>query len=184
MILCRGIQTKRLVLEPFSEKHLTAEYIRWLNDPLVIRYSEQRYRKHTLATCRKYLESFSSSDNCFWAILVREGGDGGIHIGNLNAYIDLKNKVADLGILIGAKEYWGKGYATEAWNNACRYFFSNCGLRKITAGCLSSNNSMIRLLERAGMVPDGRRIRQCLWKDHEVDILHYALFHDSLNVGK
>ena len=55
------IKTERLILEPFSEKYLTQEYVDWLNNPTVVRYSEQRHRKHTIASCIKYMESLKST---------------------------------------------------------------------------------------------------------------------------
>ena len=43
------LETPRLRLEPFAEAHLTERYVRWLGDPAVMKYSEQRFRTHTLA---------------------------------------------------------------------------------------------------------------------------------------
>lgn len=32
----------------FADRHLTERYVGWLNDPAVVRYSEQRHSRHTL----------------------------------------------------------------------------------------------------------------------------------------
>jgi [ribosomal protein S5]-alanine N-acetyltransferase len=40
------IKTKRLLIVPFSEKHLQEKYVGWLNDKELMRYSEQRHKKH------------------------------------------------------------------------------------------------------------------------------------------
>jgi RimJ/RimL family protein N-acetyltransferase len=59
------------------------------------------------------------------------------------------------------------------------FLLRTAGLRKITAGTLSVNAPMLRLMDRVGMVPDGRRARHQLWEGQEVDIVHAALFRDG-----
>lgn len=174
------IKTEHLLLEPFSEKHLTEKYISWLNDLDVVKYSEQRHKRHTLQICHKYLESFIGTPHYFWAITVFNSDLG--HIGNINAYIDEINKTTDVGILIGEKKAWGKGYATEAWEAICNYLFEKVKIRKVTAGTLSTNKRMLRLMKRVGMVEDGRRIRQCLWEGREIDIIHMAIFKEDFKL--
>lgn len=172
------IKTKRLLIEPFTDKYLTRKYVSWLNNPQVVRYSEQRHKKHTIASCRRYLETFKETPHCFWAVSVRDTDLG--HIGNINAYIDECHKIADVGILIGEIQAWGKGYATEAWIAVCVYLFKKLKIRKITAGTLSVNKPMLRLMKRAGMQKDGRRNRQYLWEGKEVDMIHRAMFRGDL----
>lgn len=171
------IKTKRLVLEPFCEKYLTQEYVDWLNDEEVVRYSRQRHYKHTVESCRKYTQSFKGTSNHIWAILA-VGDDLG-HIGNINAYVDEKNRIADVGILIGKKELWGKGYGSEAWAGVCNYLLNVLKLRKVTGGAISTNKVMLRLMQKAGMVEDGCRTRHYLWEGNEVDMIHMAIFREK-----
>ena len=168
------IETPRLRIIPFSEKHLTPCYIGWLNDPEVMCYSEQRHRSHTLESCRQYWQSFADTPHYFWAVTVVDPNIG--HIGNMNTYIDKSNSVADVGILIGDRSIWGRGYGLEAWVAVCNYLLHEVRIRKVTAGTQAINKGMLRLMERAGMVADGRRIRQCMVDGMEVDIIHAALF--------
>lgn len=170
------INTVRMRIEPFTDQHLSERYVAWLQDPEVVRYSEQRYRTHSMQSCREYAASFSGTPNHFWAMIEQNLGLG--HIGNINAYVDTRHLVADVGILIGEKHAWGKGYAFEAWWAVCNYLFAD-GIRKITAGTLSVNHAMLKVMRKAGMKPDGCRIRQCLWEGEAVDIVHMALFRED-----
>ena len=113
------IEAGRLRLVPFAEEHLTERYLGWLRDQALLRFSEQRFRRHTLASCREYRASFQGSPNHFWA--VEETGQGLGHVGTMTAYVDERNGVADLGILLGAAEARGRGLALEAWQAACRF---------------------------------------------------------------
>lgn len=159
---------------PFSEEHLTERYVGWLNDPEVVRYSEQRHRRHTLASCREYWRSFQSSPNYFWALIEHERGLG--HIGNMNAYVDPPNRVADVGILIGERAVWRGGYGMEAWQAVCDFLLHEGGIRKVTAGAMATNSGMLAIMRKAGMVEDGRRVRHYLVGDEEVDLVYAALF--------
>lgn len=167
------IEAGRLRLVPFAEEHLTERYLGWLRDQALLRFSEQRFRRHTLASCREYRASFQGSPNHFWA--VEETGQGLGHVGTMTAYVDERNGVADLGILLGAAEARGRGLALEAWQAACRFLLAR-GVRKITAGALSVNAAMLRVMEKAGMVPDGVRRGQVLFEGRAVDVVHMAMF--------
>lgn len=180
MATSRLIKTERLIIMPFSEKYLTKRYVGWLNDPVVVRFSDQRRRKHTLKSCREYMESFKKSPNYFWAIIANDKNLG--HIGNMNAYVDSVHKTADLGILLGERSAWGYGYGLEAWTAVCEYLLKN-GMRKITAGTLSVNVKMLSLMKRAGMVEDGKRIRHYIFEGSEVDIVYMALFKEDSDKG-
>ena len=46
----------KIKLVKFNKKFLTKRYISWLNDKKLMRFSEQRLKKHTLNSCKKYLE--------------------------------------------------------------------------------------------------------------------------------
>lgn len=49
-----------------------------------------------------------------------------------------------LGIAIGDKFEWGKGYASKAIHVASKHIFEVLGLRKITAGYIANNIGMAR----------------------------------------
>ena len=169
------IETKRLQIVTFSEHHLTKRYVSWLNDPEVVKYSEQRHRHHTLESCREYYESFKCSENLFLAIELK---DNARHIGNMNVYMDSPNGLADIGIMLGDRSEWGKGYASEAWNAVLNYLLEDLNIRKVTAGTMACNKAMLKVMERSGMTPDGIRKRQMLVDDGKtVNLIFYAIFN-------
>jgi RimJ/RimL family protein N-acetyltransferase len=172
------IRTTRLMITPFAERHLTATYVAWLNDPVLMRYSEQRHKTHTIASCRAYWRSFADTPHYFWAMEETANGLG--HIGNMNAYVDHHNGLADLGILIGSPHAKGKGYGQEAWAGVCAFLFQEIGLRKINAGVLAVNRPMLTLANNVGMVEDGVRRRHYCCDGKEVDVIHLALFREAL----
>jgi len=174
MIETDHIVSDRLQVVPFGERHLTPSYVSWLNDADVVKFSEQRFHRHTLKSCREYWVSFAGTPNHFWAVELRH--DGNTHIGNINAYVDPVHRVADVGIMIGDKSCWGQGYGSEAWTAVIRWLFNRAGMRKVTAGTLACNAGMLAVMEQAGMVEDGRRVRHLMVDGLEMDVVHKALF--------
>ena len=169
--------TPRLTVLPFSERHLTERYLGWLQDAEVVRYSQHRFSEHTLDTCRAYWRSFIGSPNYFWAVETR--GDDPAHIGNLNAYVNESHGLADVGVMIGERAAWGEGYGSEAWIAVCDFLLREQGIRKVTAGTLSVNDSMLAVMSKVGMIEDGRRLRHQLCGGKEVDIVNRALFRED-----
>ena len=64
----------------------------------------------------------------------------GIHIGNVMYYdLNMGRKETELGIMIGHKEHWGKGYGTDAVVTVLRYLFSTLGLQRVYLHTLAWN---------------------------------------------
>ena len=111
------IISQRLTIKLFVEDNITDEYLGWLNDRELMRYSRQRLRVHTRESCEDYLRGFANSSNFFWNIARRE--DGG-QVGTITAYVDSISRVADIGLMIGHQSV---GYGGEA--------FGVCGFRPV-----------------------------------------------------
>jgi len=164
------ITTERLRIVLFQEAHISENYISWLNDKVLMQFSEQRHCVHTRESCEAYVSSFEGTQNLFLAV---ENLDGEL-IGTMTAYQDLKNGLVDLGIMIGAKTAKGKGYGNEAWRALAAWVEQNLKPRKLTAGCMASNISMLKLMKVVGMQPDGVRKNHYLHKGRPVDIIYMA----------
>lgn len=170
--MSQPIQGKIIQLHTYSEKFLTERYVSWLNDPEIVHFSRQRLTKHTIDSCRDYIESFENSPHSLWAIVHPELG----HVGNINAYVDTENQTADLGIMIGERSAQGKGIAADAWMTATNHLFTERGMHKVTAGTMSLNTAMVRLMERTGMKPDGTRVDHYEFEGRRCDLVMAAFF--------
>ncbi len=160
---------------PFSEQHLTETYVGWLNDPEVVRYSEQRHRTHTLESCRAYARGFAGSGDSFLAVEA----DGLGHIGNLVVTRDAPNACADMSIMIGAPAARGQGYGTEAWGAVLKHLLKIEGLRKVTAGTMAANKGMVAVMRRTGMTIEATRPCQFLLDGEEIDLVMAGALADS-----
>ena len=151
--LFQDVSDDLVSLKIFTRHHLTKKYVSWLNDPEVVRYSEQRHFVHTMRSCAHYLEEKKLSDDLFLAIETNDSG-APFHIGNLGVRIDQNNRSADLSIMIGDKKYWRRGFGASAWKLALRTLIEKMNFRLVTAGTMSLNKPMLNLFNQANMSID------------------------------
>lgn len=161
----------------FSADHLTEKYVAWLNDPEVVRFSEQRHYQHTAESCRAYFQSQGNSDGLFLAIMAKDETLG--HIGNMGVSWDAHNRVADVSIVVGDKRAWNKGYASEAWMGLIQYLKTQTKALKITAGTMATNQGMLNLMLLSGMQVEGIRKAHLLWQGQAVDVVLAATFKEG-----
>jgi [ribosomal protein S5]-alanine N-acetyltransferase len=174
MVKSTVLLSRSMELQPFSDRYLTPRYVDWLNDKTTVRYSEQRHRTHSLESCRAYAHSFERSPHFFWALISTDPIVE--HIGNLTAMVDLPNQVADLAILIGETSARGKGVGFAAWQLAMNFLLGEGNMRKVTAGTMASNLPMLHVMQKSGMIEEGRRRRQFLHEGVETDLVMFAKF--------
>ena len=161
-----------VLLRPFTAGDISEAYLGWLRDPEVVRFSNQRFHDHTLETCQTYLASFESSANNFLAICDRQSGT---MLGTLTVYRSLPHGTADIGMMVGARQAWGKGIGFEAFCLVLSALKAG-GVRKVSAGTLAVNRGMLRIMEKAGMYHDATRRAQELLDGEPIDVVYYAAF--------
>ncbi len=156
---------RKLYLCCLEASEVGEEYVRWLNDYEVTRYMASGRFPSTLASVREYIERFQgSSTDIIFAIIDQKTEK---HVGNvtLNS-INWIHRTADTGLMLGQKEFWGKGYAFEAWRLLIEYAFQRLGLRKIVAGAVAENVASIVVLTKLGFKVEGT-LRQEFFLDGE-----------------
>lgn len=139
----RAIHIKKL-----TPADVTQAYVDWMNDPDVVQYLESRGRVYMLADVKEYVATVekSGADHMF-GIYLKDGR----HIGNVKiGHVDAVHKHADIGIIIGDKREWGKGYAAEAIALAGDYAFAKLGLHKLWAGIYANNIGSYKTFLKAG----------------------------------
>jgi [ribosomal protein S5]-alanine N-acetyltransferase len=166
----------KVLLRPFTASDIDDAYIGWLNDPDVVRFSNQRFLRHGRESCLRYLASFSGTANLFMS--ARRLSDDR-PIGTLTAYVASHHGTVDVGIMIGDKSVWGMGYGQDAWNTLTHWLLLRQDIRKLTAGTLACHYGMIKLLERSGMALEAVRKAQEIVEGQPTDILYYARFHGA-----
>lgn len=161
---------KKIYLRPISPKDINKKYLSWLNDAEVTKYMETRFRPPKLKDLEDYYKKISNSkNNEMFAIVVRAKHE---YIGNIKlGSISLNHRYADLGIMIGEKKYWGKGYGQEACRLLLKYAFKVLDLNKVILGVYGNHKPAIRAYERIGFKTEGRIRKLLNFENRYVDKL-------------
>ncbi|MBK8421200.1 GNAT family protein [Candidatus Villigracilis saccharophilus] len=61
-----------------------------------------------------------------------------------------------LGISIGERDYWGRGYGTDAMRLAVQYAFLELGLRRVSLGLHAYNERALKSYQKVGFKLEGR----------------------------
>lgn len=156
------MQDQRVFLRQLALTDVTDAYVSWLNDPQVSRYLLGDIKHHTRTSTAEFVSTAqASSDALLLGIYLSAEPEQ--HVGNVRfSSIRAAHGTAEIGILIGERRLWGHGLATEALHLSIVLGATRLGLRKLTAGCLSSNVGSIRAFEKAGFVEAGVRTGQFL----------------------
>lgn len=93
-----------------------------------------------------------------------------------------------IALMLGAKKYksaevwfklfpvfWGEGFATEALRKLIKFGFEDLGLHRIEAGCAVDNTASLKVMEKAGMKPEGRRRKTLPLKTGWSDNYEFAI---------
>jgi RimJ/RimL family protein N-acetyltransferase len=169
------LDSERLTLRAIEPADARGRYAAWMADPEVTRYLESRYAVPTVGELEDYIRAALSDPLVhFFAIELREDER---HVGNIKlGPIDAHHRRADIGIIIGERDCWGRGVATEAVQLLSDWALGELGLEKVTAGAYSSNPGSVRAFQRAGFEIEAVRRRHYLSDDGWVDGVLLARF--------
>jgi len=147
------IKGKSINLRPLKEIDLD-EIMKWINDLEVTKYLSSFIFPVSRLEEEKYLEKMmSKNDEQKHMVIENKKGQ---YIGQISLiHIDWKNRNAELGIVIGNKKDWGKGYGTEAIKMVLNYGFYQMNLNNIYLWVFEYNSRGIRCYEKCGFKKDG-----------------------------
>jgi RimJ/RimL family protein N-acetyltransferase len=125
------------------------EYCDWLNDSEINQFLETR--QTTIADLQNYIKKqLNDSNSLFFGIFDKTNHT---HLGNLKLEpIDWPKKKAVFGIMIGNKNYLGKGLGTQATKLIVDFAFNHLGLEEIELGVISENKRAQRAFEKSGFI--------------------------------
>jgi ribosomal-protein-alanine N-acetyltransferase len=172
--LPHALRGEQVLLRAFRPADVTDAHVAWLNDPVLMRYSNQRFLRHDRDSSLRYLASFEGSDNLYLSVRLQADDRP---VGTLTAYRSRHHATADMGILIGDPSVRGQGIGQDAWNTFAQWLLGPGRTRKLTCGTLGCNRSMIRIAGGSGMTLEAVRKAQEIVDGAPQDILYFARFH-------
>jgi RimJ/RimL family protein N-acetyltransferase len=149
-----------------------AETIRaWLNDPEVHQFLLVGHVPITREQEQRYYDDQSASTDAF-SFEIHIAADGR-YIGNVSLReIDFVHRYGEIGLVIGPREDWGKGYGADALVTCLGFAFLTLGLHSVSIRSHEDNQRALDLYRRIGFVETGREreriYRRGRFSDHVV----------------
>ena len=141
----------------------------WVNDPDVTRYLSL-YLPMSSVDEENWFERMTKRDQAEKTLVIEvRDGDGWKMIGNCGVFgIDPVNSLGELGIMLGEKDEWNKGYGTETMVLLLRHCFDTLNLNRAYLHVYAGNARAKHSYEKAGFVEEGR-LRESVYKHGKYD---------------
>jgi len=163
------------MLRPIRLADVGTLYLSWLRDPEVTQGLYSGGEKYTRAQLEKYVRSvLADKDALMFAIIERSSRN---HIGNIKLdHIQAKHGTAELGVMIGDKACWHRGYGTESCRLLIDYAFKKIGLRKIIVAVFSNNVPSYAMFKKLGFKVEGCLKKHIFYRGKYYDKFFLSLF--------
>jgi len=170
--LLRG---ERVRLSSEDPETLAKLFSQWSNDSEYSRLLDwDPARCHSVKNVQKWFEKDGENPaRVFFAIrtlkddrIIGEIGLNGIRWNHGDCFV---------GIGLGERKYWGKGYGTDAMKVILRYAFTEMNLQRVTLDVFEYNPRGVRSYEKAGFVHEGRERGTLLREGRRWDVIFMGI---------
>ena len=167
------------------EREDLKKFHEWLNEPEVTR-GLAMYLPLSMADEEGWFNALAQRDpnEKPFAIDIKKGknwklvGSCGFHA------IELQNRCGEVGIVIGDKAEWNKGYGAEVMTLLQRHGFETLNLNRVFLRVYADNVRAVRSYEKAGFVLEGR-LREANYKHGKYeDVLLMGVLRSEWNARK
>ena len=175
-------------LSAADAEELAKAYATWTRDSELSRLFDSRAAKLKSSKAgtkffERMLEESSPAEHYF---SIRSLADNRL-LGDIN--IDVINNWSSrdsfVGLGIGNRDDWGKGYGTDAMKIILRFAFTELNLNRVTLTVFEYNPRAIRSYEKVGFKHEGRLRSALLKEGKRWDLLYMGiLYEDWLEMNK
>jgi len=138
---------KRIYLRTLTENDVTQRYYSWINDPEVTKYIDSKKKK--IEELKHYVKVKYEDPNCLFLGIFSKKNN--LHIGNVKLEpIDFNRRTARLGLLIGDKNYWNKGYESETFLLVEDFVFKDFKLIEVQSDTYKEDFKQFNELKKSG----------------------------------
>ncbi len=160
------IETNRLFLREHSAEDLYPLHA-ILSDPVTMGFWPAPFTlEQTEGWIQRSMDSYAKNGFGRWAVILKENGKLIGDVGIVPAEIDGKNE-HDLGYIV-YKDFWRKGYASEAARGCVEFGFNSLEIKRLVAIMSHDNIASSGVAEKIGM----KREKEFYYKKNR-DILTY-----------
>ncbi|MCP8615287.1 GNAT family N-acetyltransferase [Salirhabdus salicampi] len=161
-------ETERIYFRKLEKKDISILH-RWQNDPEVYVNMSDSFDLYSLEDIETFYEKIKDGKNY---IIVEKKTNK--EIGRVALpFLNFEQQNTEILIMIGEKDYWGKGYGKEAFQLLLKYIFNELNLHRATLKVFSFNNKAVEMYEKFGFKIEGK-LRESLYRNgkwHDIYVM-------------
>lgn len=172
------IDNNRVYLRELDPSEIDERFMSWFSDDDLMKYYTNSKKSITKDDILDYIKSGKESGTSYtYGIFDTTSSKciGTIKIGPINQ----AHRISDLVVLIGDREYHGKGLASEAISLGNKIAFEKHNIRKLFGGMYETNISSIKAYTRAGWIVEGKLKDHYLVDGKPIDRILVACFNPN-----
>lgn len=165
----------KIYLRPLDMEDVDS-FVSWLSDTEIRKYLGITSPMNKLGEEKYIKELYRDEKNINLGIMLKDGDE---FIGSVGLHdFSIVHRNAEIGIVIGKKNYWSKGHGTEALRLMMGYGFGQLNLHKIYLRVMEYNPRAIRAYEKVGFKTEAV-FRKHVYADGEYyDDIYMAVLKD------
>lgn len=167
------IKTQNYILRPFQKEDAIL-WQDWDIDPEIqVHMPEPKNEPQDILKQYEYIEECEQDEEgYYWSIETNEGtAIGTVSLFEINSY----HKTGNIGIVIGNKNFWNQGVATEVLQTLVPYAFEHLDIVRISAEVEATNIPMQKVFEKVGFVQDGIFKNARVKEGERIDVFHFGI---------
>ena len=172
--LLKGRLVRLAAMDP---EEAGAAFSRWKRDSELVRlFDSGPARQFSAKKSREWMEKHleDSGDRIFWFGIRTLADD--CFLGDIDLDVtDWNLREAYVGLGIGPREFWGRGYGTEAMQLMLEYAFLEVNLDRVSLTVFEYNPRAIRSYEKCGFQHEGRVRGRLFREGKRWDLLMMAI---------
>ena len=146
------LETERFVVRSMRPSDLTDNYLKWIADPELMRNLNTQPMIKTREAEADRLKAYDNSSNFQFGAFVKPDNE---LIGFFQVRIDRPHKLAEVSVVIGNRDWWGRGAVVEARGAIIDFLFDRLKLEKIWGMPQARNFAAIANYRKQGFRLEG-----------------------------
>ncbi len=149
------IKGEKVDLWGLSTHHVTEDYIRWLNDEEITKYfGLTTLKAHTAEDMKEWIHEMNHDPNVrIFSVFTKDDK----FIGTCRMDIMWEWDMAVISLMIGNRDYWGKGIGTDIIKTLVKFSWDKLNLHRLEAGVLEGNEASLKCFQKNGFQIEGTR---------------------------
>ncbi len=171
------VPTERFVLRSLLPTDADDVYTSWWNDVEIQKGFNSLPRNWDKARAAKHIQQFNNQDKFHLGIYCKVTGQ---KIGFFAMFVDYNQKIAKTNVLLGNREYWGKGVVLEVRGRMLDFLFNRLKMEKVEGEILGRNLPSIYNYKAQGFTAEGVRRKHILKAGGgRTDVYHFGMLRDE-----